>query len=100
MQIEVNYRTGGKVLSQARRLFMMQVGSIVLWRDAKFGVNRAWTIEAVLLGAEGQESLVRLRSMFMRPGIDEDGVTHETVVVPEVLIRNLEVFEPRRAAAA
>lgn len=79
---------------------MMQVGSIVLWRDAKFGVNRAWTIEAVLLGAEGQESLVRLRSMFMRPGIDEDGVTHETVVVPEVLIRNLEVFEPRRAAAA
>jgi len=78
----------------------MQVGSIVLWRDTKFGVNRAWTIEAVMLGGEGQESLVRLRSMFMRPGIDENGVTHETVVVPEVLLRNLEIFEPRQAAAA
>lgn len=78
----------------------MQVGSIVLWRDAKFGVNRAWTVEAICLGADGQESLVRLRSMFMKPGVDEDGVHHETVVVPEVLIRNLEVFEPRQAAAA
>jgi len=80
--------------------YKMQIGSIVLWRDARFGVNRAWTIEAVLLGGEGQESLVRLRSMFMRPGVDEDGKTHDTVVVPEVLIRNLEIFEPRQVAAA
>jgi len=78
----------------------MKVGSIVLWRDAKFGHNRAWTVEAVCLGGEGQEGLIRLRSMFERPGVDEDGTRHETVVVPEVLLRGVEVFEPREAAAA
>lgn len=78
----------------------MKVGSIVLWRDAKFGHNRAWTVEAICLGAEGQEGLIRLRSMFEKPGVDELGQRYETVMVPEVLLRGVEVFEPREAVAA
>lgn len=78
----------------------MKVGSIVLWRDAKFGVNRAWTVEACLYGAEGHESLIRLRSMFEKPGHDENGAVYETVLVPEPLVRNLEIFEPANSNAA
>lgn len=70
----------------------MNVGSIVLWRDAKSGQTRAWQVEACLYGAEGQESLIRLRTMFQKPGRDEDGAYHDTVLVPEPLLRGLETF--------
>lgn len=75
----------------------MNVGDIILWRDKQFGVNRAWEIEAVLMGAEHAESLVRIRPMFMRPGADENGNRHETLLVPECLLRGLESFEKRAA---
>jgi hypothetical protein len=78
----------------------MNVGDMVLWRDKKFGHHRAWEIEAVLLGAEGAEGLVRMRPMFLKGGMDEDGQRHETVLVPECLLRDLECFEKRTAATA
>ena len=28
-------------------------GDLLIWRDAKFGHNRIWEVEAVLLGGEG-----------------------------------------------
>lgn len=75
------------------------VGDILLWRDREFGVNRAWEVDAILLGAEGHESLVRLRSMFMKPGHDESGDVQATVLVPECLLRGLESFAKLQAAA-
>jgi hypothetical protein len=71
------------------------VGDILLWRDAKLGHNRMWEVESILLGAEGVEGLVRLRPMFHKPGMDEDGKRHETVLVPECLLRDLEWFAKR-----
>lgn len=67
----------------------MQVGDFLLWRDEKFGHHRAWKVEAVLLGTEDTEGLVELRPMFKAPGMDADGKRCETVLVPEVLTRNL-----------
>ena len=74
------------------------VGDIVLWRDKQFGHNRAWEVEAVLLGAEGVESLVRLRPMFLKGGSDEHGNRQETTLVPECLLRDLEWFAKRTQA--
>jgi hypothetical protein len=71
------------------------IGDILLWRDKQFGHNRMWEVEAILLGAEGVEGLVRLRPMFRTPGMDEDGVRHETTLVPECLLRDLERFVKR-----
>lgn len=76
----------------------MTVGDILLWRDDKFGVHRAWRIEAVLLGGQDQEGLIELRPMFMRPGIDTDGKARETTLVPEVLTRGLFRFGSPPAA--
>lgn len=72
---------------QARETGGMWPGDIVFWRDEKFGVNRFWEIESVLLGAAGQESLIRIRSLNFRAGENEDGHMQETLLVPEPLIR-------------
>lgn len=77
----------------------MKPGDMIVWRDKKFGVNRAWQVEAFLLGALEHESLVRLRPMFEKPGMDEDGNRQETVLVPEVLLRGLEVIAADTFAA-
>jgi hypothetical protein len=71
------------------------VGDILLWRDKKFGHNRAWEVESILLGAEGVEGLIRLRPMFYKGGSDEDGNRQETVLVPECLLRDCEWFAKR-----
>jgi hypothetical protein len=71
------------------------VGDIVMWRDKKFGHNRAWEVESILLGAEGVEGLIRLRPMFYKGGSDENGNRQETVLVPECLLRDLEWFAKR-----
>ncbi len=72
----------------------MKVNDIVFWQDDEFGRHRFWKIEAVCLGADGHESLVRLRSLTERPGLDDDGVRHETTVVPEPLLRFLTIYTP------
>jgi hypothetical protein len=77
----------------------MKPGDMILWRDAKFGVNRVWRIESVLLGALEHESLIRLTPMFEKPGSDEHGNRQETVLVPEVLLRGLEVIDADTFAA-
>lgn len=71
---------------------MANVGDILLWRDEKFGRHRAWRVVSVLLGAENQESLIEMESMFERPGFDTDGKRIVTVLVPEVLTRHLTIF--------
>ena len=70
----------------------MKPGDILLWRDAKFGVHRAWRVLSVVLGAEKHESLIEMQSMFEYPGSDADGKKVSTVLVPEVLVRGLTVF--------
>jgi len=77
----------------------MKPGDMILWRDKSFGVNRAWRVESILLGALAHESLVRLTPMFEKPGSDEDGNRQETVLVPEVLLRGLEVIDADTFAA-
>jgi len=72
----------------------MKPHDIVYFEDKSFGRNRFWKIEAVCLGASGQESLVRMRSLVEHPGTDDDGVRHETVVVPEPLLRGLRIYTP------
>lgn len=65
----------------------MKPGDLVLKRDNKFGHHRLWEIEGVYLGAEGQESVVALRSLSHRPAHSGTDTTHETIFVPEMLIR-------------
>lgn len=77
------------------------VGDMIIWRDAKFGHNRAWEVESVLLGGEGVDGLVRLRPVF--DGVlaaDEHGQRHETVLVPECLLRGCEWFAKHPAGSA
>lgn len=77
------------------------VGDLLIWRDRKFGHNRVWEVEAVLLGGEGVDGLIRLRPMFdALMAADEDGKRHETVLVPECLLRGLEWFAKRPLHAA
>lgn len=68
---------------------MMAPGDIVVWKDAKFGHHRIWTIESFLYGSTKQESLVRLTSLSHSAGNDENGQEQSSVLVPEVLIRGL-----------
>jgi hypothetical protein len=75
----------------------MTPGDIVLWRDKKFGVNRAWEVQACNYGALGQEGLIELKAMFETPGRDVHGTLRETVVVPECLLRDLECFSKQAA---
>lgn len=74
----------------------MKPGDMLLWRDHYNNRDRFWEVVSVLLGAEGQEGLVRLRPITDRPGFDEDGNRQDTVLVPEVLLRSLEIFTPLR----
>jgi len=71
----------------------MKVGSLILYRDEKFGVDRVWEVESILLGALGVESLIRVRSLTEAPGADEDGRRCKTTLIPEPMLRNLPIFE-------
>ncbi|MFG6591266.1 hypothetical protein [Sulfitobacter sp. 1A12157] len=75
----------------------MNVGSIIFWRDNKFGHHRFWEVRSILLGAEGQESLIGIRSLNYEPGTDETGSPIPELMVPECLIRGL-VFNREGAA--
>lgn len=70
----------------------MKPGDILLWRDEKFGVHRAWKVLSVLLGGEKSESLIEMQAMFETPGHDVTGKPVPTVLVPEVLTRGLTIF--------
>lgn len=71
----------------------MKPFDIIIWHDEKFGHHRVWEIEAICLGGEGQEGLVRLRSLTEKPGFDENGIKHKTTLVPEPLLRDMPVYE-------
>lgn len=77
----------------------MNTGDLIVWRDEKFGHHRFWRVEGIYLGAEGQESLIELRSMTERPGASGAG-RHETTCVPEPLLRNATVYTPGPRPAA
>lgn len=67
----------------------MAPGDIVFWRDSQFQRHRFWLIQSVLLGAEGHESLVTIRSLNFEPGHNEDGLPQPWLIVPEVLLRGM-----------
>jgi len=63
----------------------MKPGDIVFQEDTVFGRHSFYEIEGVYLGAEGQESVVTLKSLSRR---DPDYWSGPKVMaVPEVLIR-------------
>lgn len=70
----------------------MQVGSILIYRDDKFGINRYWEVLGIYLGGETEESLIELRSISEKPGHDGDTL-RPTTFVPECLTRHLELAE-------
>lgn len=72
----------------------MKPNDIVYFEDKKFGHHRFWRVEGVFLGAEGQESLVELRSLTERPGTSHTYHAHPTTFVPEPILRGLAVFTP------
>lgn len=76
----------------------MKPNDIVHDLDPNTGAHLFWKVVTIYPGEIGQESLVRLVSMSQRPMVDEDGHTHDTVLVPtSILMRaNLEVFAPTR----
>lgn len=71
----------------------MKPGDIVFKPDPVFGKHQFWGIEAVALGAEGQESLVKLRSLTHRPGSFGEATDCTATLVPEMLVRG-HVFTP------
>lgn len=75
----------------------MNVGSIVFWRDNKLQRHRFWEVRSILLGAEGQESLIAIRSLNYEPGTDHTGIPIPELLVPECLVRGL-VFNREGAA--
>lgn len=72
----------------------MQTHDIVFFKDEKCGRHRFWEILGIYLGAEGQESLVQLRSLSERPGKDGRGTEWDTTTVPECLLRNVAIYTP------
>ena len=64
----------------------MKPHDLIVWRDDKIGNLHVWEIEGVHLGAEGQESLIELRSKTHSAGVAH-GEAHMTVFVPEPLLR-------------
>ena len=72
----------------------MQVGSLVMWRDRKYGHHRIWQVRSICLGAAQQESLVELCSLTHNAGVDVNGDKHLTTWVPEALLWCVEVFSP------
>lgn len=57
-----------------------------------------WRVEEIAIGQIGHESIVRLRALSQRPGLDKHGVEHATVLVPAAILRRaqLEVLTPAR----
>ena len=72
----------------------MKPGDIVFWRDKQFGHHRFWEIQGVFLGAEGQESLVELKSLTEKPGHAHFLDPFTTTFVPEPLLRNVTIYTP------
>lgn len=72
----------------------MKVGDIIVWRDEEFGYDRHWKILSIILGALDHEGVIEMRPVGMKPGSDVDGRRLNSVYVPEVLLRGLEIYEP------
>ena len=72
----------------------MNVSDIVMFYDDQFGKHRFWEIQAICLGAEGQEGVIELRSLSESPGRGADGTIHDTTFVPEPLLRSATIYTP------
>lgn len=71
----------------------MKPGDIVFKEDPIFGRHTFYEIDAVLLGAEGQESVVKIRSLSRRPADLGESGELKWMFVPEPLVRGM-VFTP------
>lgn len=78
----------------------MKPGDIIFWRDEQFGHNRFWEIQGVFLGAEGQESVVEIRSLTEKPAHSGEAREHPTTFVPEPLLRSATIYSPDIRAAS
>lgn len=66
----------------------MKPGDIVFSEDPVFGKHTFYKIEAVFIGAEGQESVVKLRSLSLAPAsMSDDDRNMKYMFVPEPLVR-------------
>lgn len=72
----------------------MKPNDIVYFEDIQFGHHRFWVVEGVFLGCEGQESLIKLRSLTEKSGYGGPAGPQPTVFVPEPLLRNVTVYTP------
>lgn len=66
----------------------LKVGDTVRDKTGKYW----WEVEAICLGAIGQESLVQLRSITQYPGVDTEGKAYFSTWVPEPLVVNLQRY--------
>ena len=70
----------------------MNPRDIIFFRDYKFGHHRFYEVKSVCLGGAGQASIVELQSLTEKPGVDADGRTAETMLVPEPLLRDATIY--------
>lgn len=74
----------------------MKVSDFVVLLDPKYGWHRIWEVKSIILGAEGHESLVELKSLAEKPGYDAGGNLHETTWVPEPLLRSFPIYSKQQ----
>lgn len=78
----------------------ISVGSVLEWRCPVYAHNvHRWVVRGVHLGALGTESLIEIESITHRPGWTGEWETHQTMFVPEVLVRELPIVSKRRVGA-
>ena len=70
----------------------MRVGDIVVVQDTN--QFEAWRIEAVKLGALGQEGLVELRALTRKKAGWDGEKYHRTTWVPEPIVRRMDRYTP------
>lgn len=71
----------------------MKPGDIIYCPDTRFGHHRFYQIEGCHYGALGQESLIELRNLTEKPGVDGQH-TIQTTLVPEPLLRHFTCYTP------
>ena len=71
-------------------------GDLLEYRCPKFGIVWQWRVHSVHLGAERQESLIEVQSVWAAPGTNHHDVLYRTWV-PEPMTRNLTIVRPQEA---
>jgi len=78
----------------------MKPSDLIFWHDDKFGKHRFYEVQGVFIGADGQESLIELRSLTERPGVAYGKNMPDTTFVPEPLLRACDVYSLNHSASS